>query len=357
MSERLEDRNVVELRRLPPPVELVGRLTVSESARAQIAATRQEIGAIVHGSDGERLVVVVGPCSIHDRATAIEYAERLHGVALRTRGELVVVMRTYFEKPRTTVGWKGFLHDPDLDGSCDFATGLERARALLGEINELGLACGTEALDPITPQYLGDLVSWAAIGARTTESQRHRELASGLSTPVGFKNSTCGDVEVALNALVSARSPHTFFGIDPEGRVSLVRTRGNPTLHLVLRGGDHGTNFEAESVNQAAEGARALGIPRGVMVDCSHGNSSKDHARQPSVCRDVIGQVRSGQRAIMGLMLESHLEPGNQAWKPGAQLEPGVSITDPCIGWGETEALLYEIAEAVTYTRATEVRA
>jgi 3-deoxy-7-phosphoheptulonate synthase len=348
---------VIELRRLPAPGEIVERVSVSDSARARIAATRASIRSIVEGSDAERLVVVVGPCSIHDRATALQYAERLREVATRTRDQLVIVMRTYFEKPRTTVGWKGFLHDPGLDGSCDLVAGLEQARALLAELSEMGLACGTEALDPVTPQYLGDLISWSAIGARTSESQSHRELASGLSTPVGFKNATCGDVEAALNALISARSPHTFFGVDRMGRVCLVRTRGNPVLHIVLRGGERGPNFDAESVARAAARMRALGVPRGVMVDCSHGNSRKDHARQSFVCREVIEQVRSGQDAIMGLMLESHLEAGSQSWRPGARLEPGVSITDACIGWDETEKLLYEAAEAVAYTRAQEVPA
>jgi 3-deoxy-7-phosphoheptulonate synthase len=347
----------LELRRLPPPRELLERRTASAPARARISATRDAIRAIQQGRDAARLLVVVGPCSIHDRRDALEYAGRLRGVRERTRDELVVVMRTYFEKPRTTVGWKGFLHDPGLDGSCDFAAGLEHARALLVELNEMGIPCASEALDPVTPQYLGDLLSWAAIGARTCESQSHRELASGLSTPVGVKNGTSGDVGVALNAIVSARSPHTFFGIDREGGVCLVRTRGNPDLHLVLRGGACGSNFDAESVARAASAARELGVRRPVMVDCSHGNSGKDYRRQAFVCRDAVGQLRAGQDALMGLMLESHLEAGSQPWRPGARLEPGVSITDACIGWDETEKLLYEIAEAVAYTRAPEARA
>jgi 3-deoxy-7-phosphoheptulonate synthase len=342
----LDNRNVSEIRPLPAPRDLVRNLAASPDAREHIARTRDSIRDVLHGRD-RRFVVVVGPCSIHDPSSALEYAERLVPVAERAADRLIVVMRTYFEKPRTTVGWKGFLHDPALDGRCDLASGIESARALLVELAEVGVACGGEALDPVTPQYLGDLLCWAAIGARTCESQSHRELASGLSVPVGFKNPTSGDVAVAVNALVSARSPHTFLGVDPSGAVSAVRTRGNPDVHLILRGGADGPNFDEASIEQAAESASALGLARAVMVDCSHGNSGKDYTRQVFVCRDMIARLRSGSGALMGLMLESHLRPGAQAWSPGARLERGVSITDECIGWEETEKLLGEIAEAV----------
>jgi 3-deoxy-7-phosphoheptulonate synthase len=255
-------------------------------------------------------------------------------------------MRTYFEKPRTTVGWKGLLNDPRLDGSCDLPAGLELARAVLLRINELGLPCASELLDPIAPQYLGDLLSWAAIGARTTESQTHREMASGLSMPVGFKNNTDGDLRVALNAMISARHPHNFLGIDANGAVAVIQTQGNPDRHIVLRGGDRQANYDAAAVAGAAELVAGEGIARPLMVDCSHGNSSKDHRKQAAACRAVLEQVRAGERRVMGIMLESNLHPGRQDWMPDQPLARGVSITDACIGWEETETLLYELATA-----------
>jgi 3-deoxy-7-phosphoheptulonate synthase len=291
-------------------------------------------------------LVVVGPCSIHDPEAALDYARRLVRVAEANRDRLIIVMRTYFEKPRTTVGWKGLINDPHLDGSCDIANGLQIARRILLEINELGLPCGGEVLDPITPQYISDLLSWASIGARTIESQTHREMASGLSMPIGFKNSTDGSLQVALHAMISARHPHTFLGISTDGATAMIKTAGNPDRHVVLRGGGSGPNYSAADVTRAAGLVASEGVARPVMIDCSHGNSSKDYTRQPLVCRDVLTQLDTSRGAIMGLLLESNLQPGRQDWEAGTTLRYGVSITDACIGWDETETLLGEIAAA-----------
>ncbi len=346
-TDRLEDRNVVEIARLTPPGALKERFPVPAKVAEVVSSTRAAIRDALHGRDARRLLVVVGPCSIHDPVAALEYAGRLADVAARTHNELILVMRSYFEKPRTTVGWKGLINDPRLDGSCDIESGLALARRLLLEIGRLGLGCASELLDPITPQYVADLLSWAAIGARTTESQTHREMASGLSMPVGFKNGTDGGMQVALDAMVSARHPHSFLGIDVDGRTAVVRTQGNPDRHIVLRGGSAGPNHDRESVTRAAARVGVEGIARGVMVDCSHGNSAKDPARQIEVAREVIAQVAGGQRALLGLMLESHLEAGRQDWLPGRPLRRGVSITDACVGWDDTEALLLDAAAAV----------
>jgi 3-deoxy-7-phosphoheptulonate synthase len=299
------------------------------------------------------MLVVVGPCSIHDPDAAYDYARRLGPVARTLRDDLLIVMRTYFEKPRTTVGWKGLVNDPRLDGSCDVAAGLQLARTILRTINDLGVPCGSEVLDPITPQYISDLLSWASIGARTIESQTHRELASGLSMPVGFKNSTDGGLQGALHAMISARHPHTFLGIGTDGATAMVKTRGNPDRHVVLRGGAHGPNHAAEDVARAVELVAVEGVARAIMVDCSHDNSGKDHTRQAAVCREVLAQLRAGApNALMGLLLESNLHAGKQTWKPDAPLAYGVSITDACMGWTETEPLLYEIADAVRRSAA-----
>jgi 3-deoxy-7-phosphoheptulonate synthase len=263
-----------------------------------------------------------------------------------TRDRLIVVMRTYFEKPRTTVGWKGLINDPHLDGSCDIAAGLQLARKILLEINELGVPCGGEVLDPITPQYISDLLSWASIGARTIESQTHREMASGLSMPIGFKNSTDGGLQVALHAMISARHPHTFLGISADGATAMIKTAGNPDRHVVLRGGGSGPNYSAADVARAAEIVAGEGLARPVMIDCSHGNSQKDYRRQPVVCREVLTQLRESGGAIMGLLVESNLEAGRQDWEAGTALRYGVSITDACIGWDDTATLLQEIAAA-----------
>ncbi len=347
MIERIEDRNVSEVKPLEPPRAVKRKLPAPEETAALVASSRAAIRDALHGRDMRRLVVIVGPCSIHDVAAAQEYAERLGRVARETAGALIVVMRTYFEKPRTTVGWKGLINDPHLDGSCDVAAGLELARNVLLGVNAQGVPCGSEMLDPITPQYVADLISWAAIGARTTESQTHRELASGLSMPIGFKNGTDGGLQVAVDAMVSARHPHSFLGIDADGRSSAVRTRGNPDRHIVLRGGGGRANHGPDDVARAAALVEGEGVARPILVDCSHGNSAKDHTRQGSVCRDVLAQVRGGEDRILGLLLESNLRPGRQDWLPGRALEYGVSITDACLGWEDTEKLLHEIAETV----------
>jgi 3-deoxy-7-phosphoheptulonate synthase len=346
-DDRIEDRNLEGLRPLLPPRELKHRLPISERAAATVVEGRAGIRHAIHGRDPTRLVVIVGPCSVHDPDAALEYAGRLARAARPLHGELLVVMRTYFEKPRTTVGWKGLINDPRLDGSCDVAAGLELARGLLLSINELGVPCASELLDPFTPQYIADLLSWASIGARTTESQTHRELASGLSMPVGFKNGTDGGLDVAHHAMIAARHPHSFLGITSDGRSAVVSSRGNPDRVLMLRGGNRGPNHDAESVARAAALVAEEDLARPVMVDCSHGNSSKNHTRQAGVCRDVVEQVRGGRREILGVMLESNLLAGQQSWSPGRPLERGVSITDACIGWDETEDLLNEMAEAV----------
>jgi 3-deoxy-7-phosphoheptulonate synthase len=347
MAEKLENRNLVAVTPLTPPRAVKAKLPHTEAATGLVLATRRAIRDVIHGIDTTRLVVVVGPCSIHDPAAALEYAEHLQRVAAASAGELIIVMRTYFEKPRTTVGWKGLINDPRLDGSCDVPAGLELARDTLLRINSLGVPCGVEMLDPITPQYIADLVSWAAIGARTTESQTHREMASGLSMPVGFKNGTDGSLDAALNAMISARHSHTFLGINPEGMTSMIKTNGNPDRHIVLRGGAGSPNYDAPHIARAAGLVADQGIRRPIMVDCSHDNSGKDHTRQPAVFSDVLRQFRDGQAAIMGLLLESNLRPGRQTWKEGVALEYGVSITDACIGWDETEHLLHEAAETV----------
>ncbi len=345
MQERLENLNLSEVRPLLPPKEAKTAIPVSSEAAEVVLRTRSALRDVLHGRDRTRLVVVVGPCSLHDPESSLEYAERLRRATAGSEGELVVVMRAYFEKPRTTVGWKGLINDPRLDGSCDIAEGLLLARRLLLRINEMGLPCATEMLDPVTPQYHADLISWAAVGARTTESQTHREMASGLSMPVGFKNGTDGGLKIALDAMISASHPHSFLGINADGITSVIKTQGNPDRHLVLRGGGGRSNYGPAEVAHAAQAVEA--IARGVMVDCSHDNSAKDHTRQGEVCRDVLAQFRGGQQGIMGLLIESNLLPGRQDWGEEAGLQYGVSITDACIGWDETEALLGEITEAV----------
>ncbi len=347
MQEPLENRNLLSLTPLVPPREVKAALPASPVAADTVRAARAAVRDLVHGRDRRRLLAVVGPCSIHDEAAAIDYAERLRALAAETEDALLLVMRTYFEKPRTTIGWKGLINDPRLDGSCDIGHGLALARRILLQISELGLPCASEILDPVTPQYLADLLSWAAIGARTTESQTHREMASGLSMPVGFKNGTDGNLETAANALVSAAHPHGFLGVDESGATAVVRTRGNRDGHLVLRGGGGHANYDAASVAAAARLAAARGVARGVLVDCSHDNSGRDPALQGEACRAVLDQWRSGQGALLGVMLESHLEAGRQDWGLGTPLAYGVSITDACIGWEETERLLREAADAV----------
>ena len=346
--EPLENLHLEGLEPLISPRELKAKLPATETAARTVLAARRALRDAIHGRDARRLVVIVGPCSIHDPDAALEYAARLAKTAEVLKRDLVVVMRTFFEKPRTTIGWKGLINDPHLDGSCDVGRGLELARGLLLELGELGVACASEILDPFTPQFVADLLAWGGIGARTAESQTHRQLASGLSMPVGFKNGTDGSLQTAQNAMIAAGHSHSFLGITPDGRSAVVTTTGNPDRHLVLRGGGGRTNFAREDIAQAAALVAEQGIARGVMVDCSHDNSGKDPARQSAVCRAVLAQLgRERPRALLGLQIESFLEPGRQTWRKGEPLARGVSITDGCIGWGETENLLGEIAEAV----------
>jgi 3-deoxy-7-phosphoheptulonate synthase len=309
-----------------------------------------QIADILHGRD-DRLVVIAGPCSIHDPSSALAYAGRLADQAALHRGELVVVMRTYFEKPRTLLGWKGYLNDPDLDGRCDVSRGIELSRGLLCAIGELGLPCASELLDPIATPYLEELLSWAAVGARTATSQIHRELASGLTLPVGIKNTPDGDIGAGVEGALAARSPHTRLAIDASGRAAVSRSNGNPDAHVVLRGGGGRTNHGPEDVKRAAGLAAPLGLAKPLMVDCSHANCRKDHRRQPGVCRQVLTQVAAGQHPIAGLMLESHLEEGRQRHTRAERPSAGQSITDPCIGWKQTEALLAQAAAAVRSAR------
>jgi 3-deoxy-7-phosphoheptulonate synthase len=338
--ERLTDTRIRQFSRLPSPDALKREIPESERAARTVAAGRRDIEAVLRGED-PRLLAIVGPCSIHDTDAALEYADRLARVAQAVAETTLVVMRVYFEKPRTTIGWKGLINDPHLDGSEDVDAGLRRARELLLRVNELGLPAGTEFLDPIVPQYIADLVSWAAIGARTTESQTHREMASGLSMPVGFKNGTDGGLQVALDAMVASRSPHTFLGIDGDGATSVVRTTGNPYGHVVLRGGREGSNYDPTSIAGSLDRLEKAGMPRVLMVDCSHANSGKVPARQEDVWKSVLEQRRAGNRGIIGAMLESHLHEGNQPFpQPREQLRYGVSITDACLGWDATERLL-----------------
>jgi 3-deoxy-7-phosphoheptulonate synthase len=347
-AEALEDLHLAGLEPLISPRELKAKLPVTEGAARTVLAARRALRDAIHGRDARRLVVIVGPCSIHDPDAALEYAGRLAKAAEGLRDDLLVVMRTYFEKPRTTIGWKGLINDPHLDGSCDVGAGLELARGLLLELGGLGVACASEILDPFTPQFVADLLAWGGIGARTAESQTHRELASGLSMPIGFKNGTDGGLATAQNAMIAASHPHSFLGITPDGRSAVVTTTGNPDRHLVLRGGGGRTNYAREDVARAAALVADQAIARPIMIDCSHDNSGKDPARQGSVCRAVLSQLSGGRpQALLGLLIESFLEPGRQTWRKGEPLARGVSITDGCIGWGETETLLGEIAEAV----------
>jgi 3-deoxy-7-phosphoheptulonate synthase len=346
---QIENSHIASIAPLVCPREMKKNLPLPSPIRDLVLASREEVRAMVHGQIPDRLMVVVGPCSIHDPEAAYEYAERLLRVARATREQLLVVMRTYFEKPRTVVGWKGLISDPRLDGSCDIPEGLPLARTVLLRIGAMGLPCGTEFLDPIVPQYVSDLVSWAAIGARTIESQTHRQMASGLSMPVGFKNGTDGSLAGAMNGLLSAREPHAFLGIDADGVTSVVKTTGNPNGHLVLRGGRGKSNYHASDIAAAADLCATNGIARGVMIDCSHDNSGKDHTKQAAIFQQVVKAFRAGQSAILGLMIESNLNPGKQTWTEGKELDRGVSITDSCMGWDETEALLTSAAEEVAH--------
>ena len=332
-----ENLRIRDLQRLITPTKLKAELPLSDALIQQIIDQRQAVRDIIDRKD-TRLLTVIGPCSIHDPGAALDYAQRLKAVADQTADRLLIVMRVYFEKPRTTTGWKGFINDPRLDDSCDMEHGLQAARRLLLQIAELGLPIATEFLDPIVPQYTADLISWAAIGARTTESQTHREMASGLSMPVGFKNGTDGNVQVAINAIKSASIPHRFLGIDPEGYTSVVTTEGNPNTHLVLRGGDGVPNYEKPEVVAATERLEQANLQPSLMVDCSHANANKVAANQINVWNSILEQRKTDSSSITGAMIESFIEPDNE--KIIGKRKYGLSITDPCIGWELTKEIL-----------------
>lgn len=340
-----ENLNVNGFTPLVTPRALKTRLPLSAQAEQTVLAGRQAAQDILHGRD-ERMLVVVGPCSIHDTQEALEYARRLTTLRERVKDQLEVQMRVYVDKPRTTVGWRGFLLDPDMDGSNDMNKGLARTRELMLSISELGLPVATELLDPFAPQFLFDTVSWACLGARTTESQTHRAMASAVSAPMGFKNGTGGGIKLAVDAIVAAAHPHAFFTIDDDGQACIIHTRGNPDGHVILRGGRGGPNYAPQFVKEASALLSAAGLTPAVMVDCSHANSGSDHTRQGVIFRDVMHQVRAGTAALRGVMLESNLNAGKQSIPQDiTQLKPGVSVTDACIAWDETEELL-ELASA-----------
>ena len=349
------DVNIRQLDPIPAPRAFLKEQPLTDEMSELVLHSRQEIRDVLNGRD-DRLLVIVGPCSIHDPKAAHEYAEKLAAVKRELEDRLVIVMRVYFEKPRTTIGWKGLINDPDLDGRFNIRKGMWLARKVLTDVLSLGLPTATEWLDPITPQYICDAISWGAIGARNTESQIHRQLASGLSMPVGFKNATDGSVKAAVNGCFAAAQQHTFFGIDHLGRACAVETLGNPDCHVVLRGSAYGPNYDAESVAKAMGDVRAempaeSAASHGLIIDCSHGNSGKDEHRQAEVVRNIAGRIAAGEQGITGVMMESFIEGGNQKAAPLDQLVYGKSITDKCISWPDTEALLRELAEAVATRR------
>ncbi len=351
MLHRTDDLRIQELRPLIPPAILMEELPASEKASTLVWKSRANIGHVLAGED-DRLLVVCGPCSVHDPVAALEYAKRLAKVREEFKNDLLVVMRVYFEKPRTTVGWKGLINDPTLDGKFNINEGVRRARRFLLDVLELGVPTGSEFLDPITPQFIADLISWGAIGARTSESQVHRELASGLSMPVGFKNGTGGGVQVALDGIRSAAHPHHFLSVTKQGGAAIVSTKGNPECHVILRGGESGPNYQHEDVVRITSEIEGAGLPGRLMIDCSHANSGKDHSRQPEVVSDIARQVADGDPAIFGIMLESFLVDGNQNHeKADGELVYGQSITDKCMSWERTEPLFAELAEAVRKRR------
>ena len=349
MPLQTDDLRIKEIKELVSPAKVLGEFAITDDAAKTVAETRQAIHRIIHGAD-DRLVAIVGPCSIHDVKAAKEYAGKLKEYADKASADLLIVMRVYFEKPRTTVGWKGLINDPKLDGSFNINEGLRVARQLLLEVNAMGLPVGCEFLDMITPQYIADLVAWGAIGARTTESQIHRELASGLSCPVGFKNGTDGSVRIAIDAIRAAQAPHHFLSVTKEGRSAIVATSGNEDCHLILRGGKV-PNYSAADVDAAGKGLAEAGIAARIMIDFSHGNSSKVPAKQVEVGQDVARQIEAGDGRIFGIMAESHLKAGRQDLVAGKPLAYGVSITDGCIGWEDSRKLLDALAEAVRKRR------
>jgi 3-deoxy-7-phosphoheptulonate synthase len=348
---RIINRRVLELEPLPTPAQVLGELSMSQQSQDLVATSRDEIRACLYGQD-DRLLVIVGPCSVHDPSAALDYAHRLAALSREVSDELLIVMRVYFEKPRTTVGWKGLINDPDIDGTNQIRKGLLLARkTLLGVLDE-GLPAATEFLEPTSPQYLADAVSWSAIGARNTESQIHRQLASGLSMPVGFKNATDGSVSAAVNGCFAAAQCHTFFGVDHMGRACAVETLGNPDCHVVLRGSSHGPNYDADSVAQAMRDVRKTmpadsAAAQGLIIDAAHGNCGKDEKREAQVVREIAERLAAGERGIVGVMMESFIEGGHQSAAPLSELIYGKSITDSCIAWPDTRDLLHELARAV----------
>ena len=346
---RTDDLRISGVRALIAPQLLLEELPVDAASLATVTHARQAVHRILHGAD-DRLVAVVGPCSIHDSNAALEYAAKLKEAAQRHAADLLIVMRVYFEKPRTTVGWKGYINDPRLDGSFAINEGLRLARKLLLEINHMGLPAGTEFLDLLSPQYISDLIAWGAIGARTTESQTHRQLASGLSCPVGFKNGTDGSIRVAVDALRAAAAPHAFMGLTKTGQAAIFETVGNEDCHVILRGGKS-PNYDAASIDAACRELAAAGLRQQLMVDFSHANSSKQYQKQVEVGADIVRQLAAGERRIAGVMIESHINPGRQDLTPGKPLEYGVSITDACLGWQDTVQLLDSLADGVRQRR------
>jgi len=348
-TTRIDDVRIGAVRPLITPALLQERVPVRDDTLTLVEQSRARVADILHGRD-DRLIVVVGPCSIHDHDQAIDYGVRLKKVADTLQDDLLIVMRAYFEKPRTTVGWKGYINDPHLDGSFTINEGLERARRLLLELTTMGLPTGTEFLDLLSPQYIAELIAWGAIGARTTESQSHRQLASGLSCAVGFKNGTDGSIKIAADAILAARAPHAFMGMTKMGMAAIFETRGNDDCHVILRGGRE-PNYDAAHVAASCDTLRAAGVREQLMIDVSHGNSSKQYLRQIEVARDVAGQLAAGEQRIVGVMIESHLEAGRQDLVPGQPLARGVSITDACIGFAQTVPVLEELARAVQSRR------
>jgi 3-deoxy-7-phosphoheptulonate synthase len=356
MNFKTEDLRIQSIDDVIPPAQLHEEFPISDAAARLIHETRLAIHHQLHGED-DRVLAIVGPCSVHDPQAALEYAAALEKLVAELREQLVIVMRVYFEKPRTTVGWKGLINDPDLDCSFNINKGLRTARKLLLDLNDRGVPAGTEFLDIVTPQYFTDLISWGAIGARTTESQVHRELASGLSCPVGFKNGTSGDIQIAVDAIRAARHPHHFLSFTMAAHSAIFHTSGNEDTHLILRGGSKQPNFDAASVASAGKNLAGAGLSDRLMIDLSHANSSKQHERQLDVCHDVSAQIASGEDRIMGVMVESHLKPGRQDVTPGKPLVYGQSITDACIGWEDTVAMLKELADAVEQRRISASKA
>ena len=342
--EHTENINVVEVLPIIPPKELKELIPASIESLNTVKKSREQIKKILEGKDS-RLLAIVGPCSIHDKKAAIEYANHLKELSDIVSEKILIVMRVYFEKPRTTVGWKGLINDPKIDGSHKINEGIELARKILLETNNLGVPCATETLDPVTPQYSADLISWSAIGARTTESQTHRELASGLSMPVGFKNATNGELNIALNAMKSSLQSHHFLGISQDGLSSVIRTAGNQNVHLVLRGGSSGPNFDSVSINKAVRALESEKLPKSIMIDCNHANSGKDPLKQELVLRNIVLQIKDGNKSIIGIMIESNINGGNQ--QISKKMKYGVSITDACLDWGNTSRIILDTFESL----------